>query len=70
MTLRDLFKMCDNCNARKFFKVMINGNVEVLPTLDGLEIYGSYNVYCFGVHGRIIDVVLEENMERSTICAH
>ena len=37
MTLRKLFEMCTNCNERKFFKVMICGYVEVLPTLDGLE---------------------------------
>ena len=37
MTLRKLFEMCTNCGARKFFKIMINGNVEVLPIPDGLE---------------------------------
>jgi hypothetical protein len=52
--------MCTNCNARKFFKLIINGNVEILPTLSGLEKYGDYEVYNFGVHGRIIAVVLEE----------
>lgn len=36
MTLRKLFEMCTNCNARKFFKVMINGNVELLSISDGL----------------------------------
>jgi hypothetical protein len=51
--------MCTNCTARKFFKVIINGNVEILPTLAGLEKYGDYEVYNFGVHGRIITVVLE-----------
>ncbi len=60
MTLRKLFEMCTNCNARKFFKLIINGNVEILPTLSGLEKYGDYEVYNFGVHGRIIAVVLEE----------
>ena len=60
MTLKKLFEMCTNCNARKFFKVMICGYVEVLPTLDGLEKYGDYEVYNFGVHGRIIEVVLME----------
>lgn len=58
MTLRRLFEMCTNCTARKSFKVMFNGYVEILPTLDGLEKYGDYEVYCFGVHGRIITVVL------------
>lgn len=47
MTLRKLFEMCTNCNSRKFFK-------------DGLEKYGHYEVYNFGVHGRIIEVVLME----------
>lgn len=60
MTLRKLFEMCTNCNARKSFKIMINGHVEILPTLDGLEKYGDYEVYNFGVHGRIIAVVLME----------
>ena len=41
MTLRKLFEMCANCNARKFFKVMINGNVELLSISDGLEKYGN-----------------------------
>lgn len=59
MTLRKLFEMCTNCNARKFFKLIIDGNVEILPTLDGLEKYGDYEVFNFGVHGRIIVVVLE-----------
>ena len=59
-TLEKLFKMCTNCTARKFFKLIINGHVEILPTLDGLEKYGDYEVYNFGVHGRIIAVVLEE----------
>lgn len=44
MTLRKLFEMCTNCNSRKYFKVIINGNVEILPTLDGIEKYG--NVRC------------------------
>lgn len=60
MTLRKLFQICTNCNARKFFKVMINGNTEILSTIDGLEKYGEYDVYCFGIHGRIIEVVLDE----------
>lgn len=58
-TLEKLFKMCTNCTARKFFKLIIKGHVEILPTLDGLEKYGDYEVYNFGVHGRIIAVVLE-----------
>lgn len=60
MTLRKLFEMCTNCTARKSFKLIINGNVEILPTLVGLEKYGHYEVYNFGVHGRIITVVLEQ----------
>jgi len=60
MTLRKLFEMCTNCNARKSFKVIINGKVEILPMLDGVEKYGEYEVYNFGVHGRIITVVLME----------
>lgn len=60
MTLRRLFQMCTNCTARKSFKVVVNGNVEILPMLDSLEKYGDYEVYNFGVHGRIIAVVLEE----------
>lgn len=64
MTLQQLFKMCTNCNARKFFKVMINGNVEVLSISDGLEKYGEYKVYCFAIRGRIIEVDLDENIER------
>lgn len=60
MTLRKLFQMCTNCTARKSFKVLVNGNVEILPMLDSLEKYGDYEVYNFGVHGRIIVVVLEE----------
>lgn len=64
MTLRKLFTMCSNCNARKFFKVMINGNVEVMPIADGLEKYGEYKVYSFAIHGRIIEVDLDENKER------
>lgn len=60
MTLRKLFEMCTNCNARKSFKVIVNGNVEILPTLDGLEKYGDYEVYNFGVHGSVIEVVLME----------
>ena len=64
MTLRKLFEMCTNCNVRKFFKVMINGNVEVLSISDGLEKYGEYKVYCFAVRGRIIEVDLDENIER------
>ena len=60
MTLRKLFQMCTNCTARKSFKVVVNGNVEILPMLDSLEKYGDYEVYNFGVHGRIIVVVLEE----------
>lgn len=63
MTLRKLFEMCTNCNARKSFKIMINGYDEILPTLDGLEKYGDYEVYNFGVHGRIIAVVLLEGKE-------
>lgn len=62
MTLRKLFEICTNCNVRTFFKLIFNGNVEILPTLDGLEKYGDYEVYNFGVHGRIIEVVL---MKRS-----
>lgn len=58
MTLRKLFEMCTNCTARKLFKLIINGNVEILPTFDGLEKYGDYQVFNFGVHGRIITVVL------------
>lgn len=64
MTLRKLFEMCTNCDARKFFKVMINGNVELLPILEGLEKYGEYKVYCFAIRGRIIEVDLDENKER------
>lgn len=65
MTLRKLFEMCANCNARKkFFKVMINGNVEVLSISDGLEKYGEYKVYCFAIRDRIIEVDLDENIER------
>lgn len=60
---KKLFKMCTNCNARKYFKIMINGCVEILPTLVGLEKYGDYEVYNFGVHGRIIVVVLWERSE-------
>lgn len=60
MTLRKLFEMCTNCTARKSFKLIINGNVEILPTQVGLEKYGHYEVYNFGVHGRIITVVLEQ----------
>lgn len=60
MTLRKLFAMCTNCTARRYFKVIINGNVEILPTLDGIKKYGDYDVYNFGVHGRIIVVVLDE----------
>lgn len=59
MTLRKLFEMCTNCTARKFFKIIINGYVEILPTLAGLERYGDYEVYSFGVHGRLVTVVLE-----------
>ena len=61
---RKLYEMCTNCNARKFFKVMINGNVEVLPTSEGLEKYGEYKVYSFAIRGRIIEVDLDENKER------
>lgn len=43
---------------------MINGNVEVLPILDGLEKYGEYKVYSFAIRGRIIEVDLDENKER------
>ena len=64
MTLRKLFAMCSNCNARKFFKLMINGNVEVLPIEDGLEKYGEYKVYSFAIHGGIIEADLDENKER------
>lgn len=64
MTLRKLFAMCTNCNARKFFKVMINGNVEILSTSEGLEKYGEYKVYCFAIRGRIIEVDLDEDKER------
>lgn len=64
MTLRKLFEMCANCNARKFFKVIINGNVEVLSISDGLEKYGEYKVYSFAIRGRIIEVDLDENIER------
>lgn len=64
MTLRKLFEMCTNCNARKFFKVTINGNVELLSISDGLEKYGEYKVYCFAIRGRIIEVDLDENIER------
>lgn len=64
MTLRKLFEMCNNCDVRKFFKVMINGNVEVLPISAGLEKYGEYKVYCFAIRGRIIEVDLDENKER------
>lgn len=60
MTLRKLFEMCTNCNAKKYFKIIINGCDEILPTLAGLEKYGDYEVYNFGVHGRIIAVVLEQ----------
>ena len=60
MTLRKLFEMCTNCNSRKYFEVIINGEVDILPTLDGIEKYGDYEVYNFGVHGRIIAVVLEQ----------
>ena len=63
MTLRKLFEMCTNCNARKLFKIMIKGYVEILPTLDGLEKYGDYEVYNFRVDGRIIAVVLTERSE-------
>lgn len=58
MTLRKLFEMCTNCNARKIFKVMINGNVELLSISDGLEKYGEYKVYSFAIRGRIIEVIL------------
>lgn len=64
MTLRKLFAMCTNRNARKFFKVMINGNVEVLSISDGLEKYGECRVYGFAIRGRIIEVDLDENKER------
>ena len=64
MTLKKLYIMCTNCNARKFFKVMINGNVEVLSVSDGLEKYGEYKVYGFAIRGRIIEVDLDENKER------
>ena len=64
MTLRKLFEMCTNCNARKFFKVMINGNVEILSTSDALEKYGEYKVYCFAIRGRIIEVDIDEDKER------
>lgn len=67
MTLRKLFAMCTNCNARKFFKFMINGNVEILSVSDGLEKYGEYEVYCFAIRGRIIEVDLDENKERRII---
>lgn len=60
MTLRKLFEMCTNCTARKCFKLIINGYVEIIPTLLGLEKYGDFEVYNFGVHGRIITVVLME----------
>ena len=60
MTVRKLFETCTNCDARKFFKVMINGNVEVLPILEGLEKYGEYKIYCFAVRGSVIEVVLME----------
>ena len=42
---------------------MINGNVEVLPILEGLEKYGEYRIYCFAIRGRIIEVDLDENKE-------
>lgn len=58
MTLRKLFEMCTNCNERKNFKVMINGNVELLSISDGLEKYGEYKVYSFAIRGRIIEVIL------------
>lgn len=58
MTLRKLFEMCTNCNARTIFKVMINGNVELLLISDGLEKYGEYKVYSFAIRGRIIEVIL------------
>lgn len=58
MTLRKLFEMCTNCDARKIFKVMINGNVELLSISDGLEKYGEYKVYSFAIRGRIIEVIL------------
>ena len=63
MTLRKLFEMCTNCNcnARKFFKVIFNGNVEILPILDGLEKYGEYEVYCYAFRGRIIEVDLDDD---------
>lgn len=64
MTLRKLFAMCTNCDARKFFKVMINGNVEILSTSDGLKKYGEYKVYCFAIRGGIIEVDLDEDKER------
>lgn len=60
MKLRKLFAICTNCTARKFFKLIIDGYVEIIPTLDALEKYGDYEVYNFGVHGRIITVVLEQ----------
>lgn len=60
MTLRKLFEMCTNCNSRKYFQLIINGYVEIIPTLVGLEKYGDYEVYNFGVHGRTITVVLEQ----------
>lgn len=63
MTLEKLFKMCTNCNARKYFKILINGCDEILPALDGLKKYGDYEVYNFGLHGRIITVVLEQRSE-------
>ena len=63
MTLRKLFEMCTNCNARKFFKIMINGNIEFLSVSHGLEKYGEYKVYCFAIRGRIIEVDLDEDKE-------
>lgn len=43
---------------------MINGNVEILSTSDGLKNTGEYKVYCFAIRGRIIEVDLDEDKER------
>lgn len=64
MTLRKLFEMCTNRNTKKFFKVMINGNAELLSISDGLEKYGEYKVYGYAIRGRVIEVDLDENKER------
>lgn len=64
MTLRKLFEMCTNCNARKMFKVMINGNAELLSISDGLEKYGEYKSLFFRYPRQNHRSDLDENIER------